>query len=129
MTPTHPWSDLATDLSPPRGKLYTHASLMFTNDCVGELQYEGVTSAIVMAGIFLSFMVEYVGQRLVSAKVRSESALTPGERASTFLTSDMVAILVMELGILFHSLRMNPPPLIISSDFASLANMTPQSLA
>jgi zinc transporter 1/2/3 len=45
--------------------LFTHASLMFGNECLGELQYEGTTAAIFMAGLFLSFLVDYVGARFV----------------------------------------------------------------
>lgn len=45
--------------------LFTHAHLMFGSDCLGELQYEGVTSAIFMAGLFLSFVVDYLGARFV----------------------------------------------------------------
>ncbi|CAG9941358.1 unnamed protein product [Clonostachys rosea f. rosea IK726] len=84
--------------------LYTHASMMFSNDCVGELEYEGVTSAIVMAGIFLSFLVEYVGHRIVQAKIRSEAALGTQERSKALISSEVVSITVMEAGILFHSL-------------------------
>ncbi|CAH0019185.1 unnamed protein product [Clonostachys rhizophaga] len=84
--------------------LYTHASMMFSNDCVGELEYEGVTSAIVMAGIFLSFLVEYVGHRIVQTKIRSEAALSPQEKSKALISSEVVSITVMEAGILFHSL-------------------------
>ncbi|KAH8432100.1 putative ZIP Zinc transporter [Aspergillus melleus] len=48
--------------------LYTHANLMFTNNCLGELEYEGTTSAIVMAGILLSFLTEYIGHRILLAR-------------------------------------------------------------
>lgn len=78
---------------------------MFGNECLGELKYEGTTSAIVMAGLFLSFVVEYIGHRIVQAKIRSEAALTSKERASAKLSSEVVNILVMEAGIIFHSLR------------------------
>ncbi len=78
---------------------------MFGNECIGELEYEGVTSAIVMAGLFLSFVVEYIGQRIVSAKIRSEAALTSKERVKALLSSEVVNILVMEAGIIFHSVR------------------------
>lgn len=78
---------------------------MFTNECIGDLGYEGTTSAVLMGGLFLSFVVEYIGQRVVTAKVRSEAALSRKERASAFLTSEVVSILVMEAGIVFHSLR------------------------
>lgn len=39
---------------------------MFANPCLGELEYEATTSAIVLAGLFLSFLVDYAGQRVVS---------------------------------------------------------------
>ena len=78
---------------------------MFSNPCIGDLGYEGVTSAIVMAGLFLSFVVEYIGQRIVHAKIRAESAMTAKERGNAVLSSEVVNILVMEVGILFHSLR------------------------
>lgn len=77
---------------------------MFANPCIGELKYEATTSAIVMAGIFISFVVEYIGQRIVQNKIRSEAALTSKERANAVLSSDTVGILVMEMGIIFHSL-------------------------
>lgn len=76
---------------------------MFGNDCIGELGYEGTTSAIVMAGILLSFLVEFIGQRIVLAK--SKSALSHGHQAKAWLSTEVVSILVMEAGILFHSLR------------------------
>ncbi|PHH74253.1 hypothetical protein CDD80_3204 [Ophiocordyceps camponoti-rufipedis] len=80
--------------------LYTHASLMFGNKCLGELGYEATTSAILMAGLVLSFLVEYAGRRIVSAKVRSSSE----QKDSALLSTEVVSILVMEAGILFHSL-------------------------
>ncbi|KAJ6440960.1 Zinc/iron permease [Purpureocillium lavendulum] len=84
--------------------LYTHASLMLGNKCLGDLGYEAVTSAIVMAGIFLSFLVEFVGHRIVLAKTRSTASMSPADRARAMLSSEVVSILVMEAGILFHSL-------------------------
>ncbi|OHF04189.1 ZIP Zinc transporter [Colletotrichum orchidophilum] len=78
--------------------LYTHAQLMFTNECLGTLGYEGTTSAIVMAGIFLSFLVEYVGKRMVMTKM----AANPG--AITRVSPETVAVLVLECGIIFHSI-------------------------
>ncbi|KJZ76748.1 hypothetical protein HIM_03625 [Hirsutella minnesotensis 3608] len=84
--------------------LYTHASLMFGNKCLGDLGYESTASAILMAGLFLSFLVEYIGQRVVQAKMRSAGDLTAEERANNLLSAEVVSILVMEAGILFHSL-------------------------
>lgn len=45
--------------------LFTHAQLMFANQCLGTLEYEGTTSAIFMAGLFLSFVIDYLGARFV----------------------------------------------------------------
>lgn len=78
---------------------------MFGNKCLGELKYEGTTSAIVMAGLFLSFIIEYIGHRVVMAKAKSSSSLTAEEKAKSVLSTEVVSILVMEAGILFHSLR------------------------
>ncbi|KAK2604595.1 hypothetical protein N8I77_007508 [Diaporthe amygdali] len=102
--------------------------LMFTNDCIGELSYEATTSAIVMVGIFLSFLVEYIGLRIVAAHAarhpKTSTTETFGERNKTdsntpppeenrnaFVSLDHhhvgpnshLSVLVMEAGILFHS--------------------------
>ncbi|KAF4921914.1 Zinc transporter 3 [Colletotrichum viniferum] len=78
--------------------LYTHAQLMFANECLGELSYEGTTSAIVMAGIFISFLVEYLGKRLVMVKVAANPT-----SASRF-SPETVTVLILECGIIFHSI-------------------------
>ncbi|OJJ64233.1 hypothetical protein ASPSYDRAFT_38918 [Aspergillus sydowii CBS 593.65] len=41
---------------------------MFGNECLGELEYEATTSAVVMAGIFLAFLTEYIGHRYILAR-------------------------------------------------------------
>ena len=46
--------------------LFTHADLMFGNSCLGELKYEGTTAAIFLAGLFLSFLIDYLGARFVA---------------------------------------------------------------
>ncbi|KAJ5480673.1 hypothetical protein N7539_006567 [Penicillium diatomitis] len=53
--------------------LYTHSSLMFANQCLGELEYEATASAIVIAGIFLAFLIEFIGYRMT--KVREEGVV------------------------------------------------------
>lgn len=78
---------------------------MFGNKCLGDLGYEATTAAILMAGLFLSFIVEYVGQRIVLAKTRAAASLSRQEQAKALLSTEVVSILVMEAGILFHSLR------------------------
>ncbi|KAL6710606.1 high-affinity Zn(2+) transporter zrt1 [Coniothyrium glycines] len=45
--------------------LFTHAELMFGNECLGVLAFEGTTAAIFMAGLFLSFLADYLGARFV----------------------------------------------------------------
>ncbi|KAL4817427.1 ZIP zinc transporter-domain-containing protein [Aspergillus spinulosporus] len=63
--------------------LYTHADLMFGNECLGELDYEATTSAVVMAGIFLSFLTEYLGHRFILARsARSADQSQPAENGS-----------------------------------------------
>ncbi|KAJ3485218.1 hypothetical protein NLG97_g6863 [Lecanicillium saksenae] len=84
--------------------LYTHASLMFNNKCLGDLGYESTTSAIVMGGLFLSFIVEYIGHRVVLAKEKSVAELSMEEKAQSLFSAEVVTILVLEAGILFHSL-------------------------
>ncbi|TLS28041.1 hypothetical protein PpBr36_01392 [Pyricularia pennisetigena] len=78
--------------------LYTHAQLMFGNKCLGELGYEATTSAIVMAGIFLSFLVEFIGKRIVLARM----ARSPGTVSR--LSPETVSVFVLETGIIFHSI-------------------------
>ncbi|KAF6802175.1 ZIP zinc transporter [Colletotrichum musicola] len=78
--------------------LYTHAQLMFGNSCLGSLGYEGTTSAIVMAGIFLSFLVEYIGKRVVMAKMAANPT------AVSRLSPETVSIICLETGIIFHSI-------------------------
>lgn len=105
--------------------LVTHAQLMFANPCVGSLTYEATTSAIVVAGLFLSFLLDYVGHRAISArKLRSTSSVhsandvedsqqkdvagivrsnvAPGHNIS-FDADDKLNVMIMEAGIIFHS--------------------------
>ncbi|RYP63146.1 hypothetical protein DL769_007057 [Monosporascus sp. CRB-8-3] len=71
--------------------LYTHATLMLTNDCLGEVKYESTTSAIVMAGLFVSFLIEYVSHRVAKHFWGTSH-------------NDAMAVLILEAGIIFHSI-------------------------
>ncbi|GAB7361692.1 hypothetical protein MBLNU230_g1739t1 [Neophaeotheca triangularis] len=90
--------------------LYTHAQLMFSNECLGALEYEATTSAIVMAGIFISALIEYIGFRIanrratnnVSPVSSNEKDEAPGDPISG--AKDTTGVSIMEAGILFHSL-------------------------
>ncbi|AEO59559.1 hypothetical protein MYCTH_2307966 [Thermothelomyces thermophilus ATCC 42464] len=91
--------------------LYTHATLMFENECLGELTYESTASAILMAGLFLSFLVEYSGNRLIQwreskakAKEGSIESGADADAAPAAARTDMVNIVVLEAGVIFHSL-------------------------
>jgi zinc transporter 1/2/3 len=106
---------------------------MFTNECLGELDYEATTSAVVMAGIFLAFLFEYIGHRVTTAKA-TKLGTSPSEPTSSQGSSPKedvpphqqttlahvghthgppldpnrpitkFSVLVMEAGILFHSI-------------------------
>ncbi|KAJ4984247.1 zip zinc transporter [Stagonosporopsis vannaccii] len=53
--------------------LFTHADLMFGNECLGELQYEGTTAAVFLAGLFLSFLADYLGARFVQWRAKKHT--------------------------------------------------------
>jgi hypothetical protein len=82
------------------GQLFTHANLMFTNPCL-ELQYEATTAAIVMAGLFVSFTVDYACHRLAKGAAKRTTGATQN--------ADPVTVIVLEAGIIFHSLRTSSP--------------------
>jgi zinc transporter 1/2/3 len=113
--------------------LFTHAELMFGNECLGELQYEGTTAAIFMAGLFLSFLADYLGARFVQwrqkkyagsdAEVRpadggsdkaGSTSSTPdhehshghhhGSVSNSSPMADKVNVMNLEAGIIFHSI-------------------------
>lgn len=61
--------------------LFTHADLMFGNECLGELQYEGTTAAVFLAGLFLSFLADYLGARFVQWRAKKHTT-TDSETSS-----------------------------------------------
>lgn len=107
---------------------------MFTNDCLGELEYEATTSAVVMAGIFLAFLLEFIGHRIVVARNHKHPIDTPAsetqeapqkgqydhsqeqQQHATLAClghshgtdpagpNSKFSVLVMEAGVLFHSI-------------------------
>lgn len=62
--------------------LLTHAQLYLANKCLGKLQYEASAGAICMGGIFLSFLVEYIGNRFIASRARAEQSSTSTIAAS-----------------------------------------------
>lgn len=53
---------------------------MFSNECIGELEYEATTSAVVMAGLFIAFLIDYLGHRFVAYK---QAKTNPAAAAAT----------------------------------------------
>jgi zinc transporter 1/2/3 len=100
---------------------------MFSNPCIGTLQYEATTGAIAMAGIFLTFLLEYLGNRIIRYKLSSPGAsneISPNgskdnvnvQQTSTphpptlanlghhhHHVEDVLSVMIMEAGIIFHS--------------------------
>ncbi|KAM0211342.1 hypothetical protein ACHAQI_005298 [Fusarium lateritium] len=85
--------------------LFTHASMMFGNECLGELLYEATTAAIVMAGLFISFLIEFCVHRAMrwqaTKKAETDSAILSRKAIEK---AEMANISIMEAGIIFHSL-------------------------
>jgi zinc transporter 1/2/3 len=107
---------------------------MFGNECLGDLQYESTTAAIFLAGLFLSFLVDYLGARFVlwrqgkrtgtdtevpytdSSDAKSSPSGTPSNAVghhnhAGHVHSDgeeKLNVYVLEAGIIFHSLRKYP---------------------
>ncbi|KAH6886234.1 ZIP zinc transporter-domain-containing protein [Thelonectria olida] len=105
--------------------LFTHASMMFGNECLGELKYEATTAAIVMAGLFISFLIEFFVTRAMrwQAKKKSESDEAEVEPSSKAVASaELANISIMEAGIIFHSLLIGIT-LVVAGDsfFVTLA--------
>ncbi|KAH6850108.1 hypothetical protein B0I37DRAFT_413531 [Chaetomium sp. MPI-CAGE-AT-0009] len=88
--------------------LFTHAELMFGNECLGELQYEATTAAILMAGLFISFLIEYLGYRFVKSQAKKSAAAQSMEGgavpAQSLRSLELVSVYVMEAGVIFHSM-------------------------
>jgi zinc transporter 1/2/3 len=104
---------------------------MFGNECLGELAYEGTTAAVFMAGLFLSFLVDYLAARFllwrqgkrVAGGTEARTALkgsdeVPAATPNPVAThmdergahmhgnlDERLSVLVLEAGIIFHSLR------------------------
>ncbi|KAI0576796.1 zinc/iron transporter protein [Pyrenophora tritici-repentis] len=125
--------------------LFTHADLMFGNSCLGELKYEGTTAAIFMAGLFLSFLIDYLGARFVqwrqgkqvggNADVSTVRSNDKSSNTSTSAPADpesnhshahgsaraltpmeaKINVMNLEAGIIFHSILIGIT-LVVSGD-------------
>ena len=109
-------------------KLFTHAELLFANECLGALNYEATTAAIVMAGVMLSFLLDYIGIRILFwraskasspepsprnvADTKSSAERTRAQDTPTTLEVDSectaqakLRVVILEAGVIFHSIR------------------------
>ncbi|KAJ5500136.1 hypothetical protein N7453_009187 [Penicillium expansum] len=105
--------------------LYTHANLMFTNECLGELEYEATTSAVVVAGLSLLATAKNSPAETIPSESESQQTQQKGQHdhssdqqqqptvaclghshGSFDLTgpNSKFSVMVMEAGILFHSI-------------------------
>ncbi|KAK7977708.1 Zip-domain-containing protein [Apiospora saccharicola] len=76
--------------------LFTHASLMFGNECLkGRINFEGTTAAIVMGGLVVSFFLDH-GGRCLNDYITTESSKTAASDGNA-------QVWILELGIVFHS--------------------------
>lgn len=106
---------------------------MFANECLGGLQYEATTSAIVVAGAFLTFLLQYSSFRLYDARSRtvasSQSDMGHPESMNGDVSDkssqtnvqvkehvprmdDPLSVLILEAGIIFHSASAFKPPIL-----------------
>ncbi|KAK0115635.1 hypothetical protein ONS95_000094 [Cadophora gregata] len=96
--------------------LLSHAEMQFANECLGPLMYEGTTTAIAMAGVMLSFLVEYIGNRLVAR--RNAGAITPVDSEQLSETSPKGST---------HAAPIAPDTYIAALGHAHSNNMHPDS--
>lgn len=103
--------------------LMTHADLMWGNACIS-LIYEATATSITMAGIFLCFLIEYLGNRIVmwrdeknkiSPTIDSETSDNSNQKEFSSVghqdhfhgpisPNDKVSVMLLEAGIVFHSI-------------------------
>jgi len=111
-------------------QLFTHAELMFNNECLGELHFEATTGAIFIAGAFISFLVDYLGHRYAHRLANNQAmSSSDSENAKQTVTTghlhsyhapvaDITSALVLEAGIIFHSVCTHTfgPKIYLQSD-------------
>ena len=76
--------------------------------------YEATTAAILMAGLFMSFLVEYLGYRFVKSRAKKAAAAQSMQGAVMSVQSvrslELVSVYIMEAGVIFHSMSKPPFP-------------------
>jgi zinc transporter 1/2/3 len=81
---------------------------MFGNECLEGVMYEATTAAILMAGLFMSFLVEYIGYRFVKSRAKKAAAAQSMQGTVMSVQSvrslELVSVYIMEAGVIFHSM-------------------------
>jgi zinc transporter 1/2/3 len=80
--------------------------------------YEATTAAILMAGLFMSFLVEYIGYRFVKSRAKKAAAAQSMQGTVMSVQSvrslELISVYIMEAGVIFHSMSKlffsTPPP-------------------
>jgi zinc transporter 1/2/3 len=108
-------------------QLFTHAELFFSNDCIEGIEYEATAGAIMIAGLFITFIIEYIAHRWVdrkrhmferpsttnpataessAPKEASEGTLSESSSSEQHYSPKSLTLntTVMEAGIIFHSI-------------------------
>ncbi|KAL8815225.1 MAG: hypothetical protein Q9223_005617 [Gallowayella weberi] len=113
---------------------------MFGNECLGELGYEATTTAIAVAGAFLAFLLQFTCFRFYKARskiVKSASGkVGPPNGDGSDLSSqtqvpvmedqmpkldDALSVLILEMGIIFHSASMCKPVILVALSLTNSA--------
>jgi zinc transporter 1/2/3 len=102
---------------------------MFNNECVGHLAYESTAAAIALAAGFITFLFDFFGSRLSHNATPSHIRLH-GEKGSrdspvaeedsghnhgfeaAFMAEQNWQVLLLEAGIIFHSLVPSHPQIL-----------------
>ena len=100
---------------------------MFESECLHGMQYEATAAAILLAGLFVTFLLEYIAHRFIvrrntlssngndgdggsprPEKMAANSVITPGHdiHAATGYerANSAVNVVMMEAGVIFHSI-------------------------
>ncbi|RSL40206.1 hypothetical protein CEP54_016171 [Fusarium duplospermum] len=69
------------------------------------MEYEATTAAIVMAGLFLAFLIEFIFSRILRGQMAKQAEVSYATISQTTLAKvESTNVTIMEAGIIFHSL-------------------------
>jgi solute carrier family 39 (zinc transporter), member 1/2/3 len=97
-------------------QLFTHGILQFQNECLGEVSYEAIPAIILMVGIFVSFLADYVVQQILEWRSTQKGDIPGDSTGNTVVSAELVNVAILEAGIIFHSLRKSTPTIVKDSE-------------